>query len=139
MKARIKKIAASATRRTRKPKETIESLKEATDRYYAIREAGFLTQDLWHFLIRIQNLLSTRDRQALPKVDGYVEAAFERWNFQTNSNEADYLANIEVGADLIETAIVGLARLKHEKRNEIKVVGMTDITLTGNFTNIKFT
>ena len=116
MKARIKKMASSRRRKTSKPAETLQDLKNATDKYYSIRETGFFMQEVAHFVIRMKNLLTKRDRETFPKVDTYVESAFVQWGYDSTRTEEDYVTDLEVGYDLIESAIVGLARLQFEER-----------------------
>ena len=119
MKARVKKMAASP-RRTRKPVESLQTLKDQTDKYFAIREVAFDIQALWHHIIKVKNFFVSGDRTALPAFDGYLDATFDRWQFIPVKTEEDYLLDIEVGGNLIDEAFIGLARLKHEKRNEPK-------------------
>ena len=111
---------AASRRRTRKPVESLQTLKDQTDKYFAIREVAFDIQAFWHHIIKVRNFFTTQDRTELPAFDGYLDATFDRWQFVPFKTEEDYLIDIEVGGNLIDEAFIGLARLKFEKRNEPK-------------------
>ena len=122
MKARIKKMAPSRRRKTSKPTETLQGLKDTTDKYFAIREVAFDIQALWQHIIKVRNFLSSKDREPFSGFNGYLEATFDRWQLVPVKTEDEYLLDIQIGANIVDEAFIGLARLKYERRNEVKAL-----------------
>ena len=115
MKARVKKMAAS---RSRRGKETMQTLKDQTDKYFAIREGVLDSREINAYVI---NKLA---RYGVIKVtqDSFeqdCDEALSKWTnpFTIAAPDIDGLTDYVVAhLNAIEDVIGQMARLKYEDR-----------------------
>ena len=97
--------------------ETMEDLKAATDKYFAIRELAFDELER----VRREVVLA---KKFLPRgilMDGTHELVckkvLKKWNLDQVKTESEYIEDIVTGLNLLFTASLGLSRLKLEAQN----------------------
>ena len=110
MKGRIKKAVVRKPR-AKKP-ETMQDLKDATDKYFAIREVAFDLHEHWGFITKVRNIL-VKDQAINAHVEEFAQWVFGQWS-EPIKTEAAYINQIREAGVSIDEAFVGLARLKFE-------------------------
>ena len=96
--------------------ETMEDLKAATDKYFAIKDVSF---DLLE-LFRVINRFTQKRKSVLirnPKLNECVETSHSIWN-ESSVDEEVALDQVTMALTDLEIALVGLARAKFDYRND---------------------
>ena len=117
--------------------ETMEDLKAATDKYFAIRDVSF---DLLE-LFRVVNIFTQKRKSALIRQAGLneiVETSHSIWN-ESSLDENVALDQITQALTDLEVALIGLARTKHEHRDDSVALPplMSDSLMMATFTLAK--